>query len=104
MQAVQDTMCLLAYLGLCVNVEKSTIKPTQKLEHLGYVIDTTTMLVSVSESKLQRLGERSHPLHTKPSIRQVMCFLGTVESCMLGVKAGNIQKFPIEAEKNEAMN
>ena len=55
--AVQDTLKLLADLGLCVNVDKSTIQPTQRLEHLGYVIDTALMQVTVSSSKVARLNE-----------------------------------------------
>ncbi len=101
--AVEDTMELLAKLGLCVNVEKSTMIPVQRLEHLGFVIDTREMHVTVSESKLERLETRAQCLYEKPTIRQVMQFLGTVESCRLGVHIGNLYKHVIEAEKNACM-
>ncbi len=101
--AVEATLQLLASLGLCVNTDKSTITPVQVIEHLGFVIDAREMQVSISESKQNKLEERANALYARPTIRQVMSFLGTAESCMLGVKAGNLQKHAVEAEKNKRL-
>ncbi len=102
-QAVVDTAQLLAKLGLCVDVDKSTTAATQVMEHLGYVINTRSMMVTISDSKRGRLQERAAALYDYPTICQVMRFLGMVESCMLGVHAGNLKKFTIEVEKNKAL-
>ena len=44
---VQDTLTLLGDLGFCPNLDKSVVQPTKVLEHLGFVLNSFDMSVSI---------------------------------------------------------
>ncbi len=101
--AVADTVELFSKLGFVANVEKSHMTPSQSLEHLGFRIDTVTMLASITADKVQRLTDRAGPLIQKPTLRQVMQFIGTTGSCKPGVRTAYMHKYHLEVEKNAAL-
>ena len=41
--------------GLTINVPKSVIEPTQEIEHLGFVINSVLMLVTLTPEKAQKI-------------------------------------------------
>ena len=52
----RDTMIyLLQNLGFVVNLKKSVLEPFQKTEHLGMVIDSLKMEISLPQVKLEKL-------------------------------------------------
>ncbi len=100
--AVSATIELFTRLGFVVNIEKSTTTPTQVLDHLGCRLDSVHMTASLTDARCQTLLDRSLPLTGTCTIQQVMSFVGTVESCVPGVKAGHLHKYHLEIDKNEA--
>ena len=62
---VAMTAELLQLLGLLINWEKSVLTPSQKLEYLGFQIDTTVMQLALPLDKLERLQEKCQDLITK---------------------------------------
>jgi hypothetical protein len=52
---VKDTLALLGNLGFCPNYDKSVITPTQTLEHLGFILNSIDMSVSISQRNFQKL-------------------------------------------------
>jgi len=46
---VQDTLSLLGDLGFCPNLDKSVVQPTQVLEHLGFILNSLDVSVSITD-------------------------------------------------------
>ena len=101
---VASTIALLRSLGFAVNEQKSVVRPTQVIEHLGFIINSQTMTVTLGEDKRQKLKQRARPLlRPHPSIRQVMSFIGTAEACVVAVEHGHLHKHQLERDKNVAI-
>ena len=72
---------LLKSLGFLINEEKSSLIPSQTLNHLGYIWDTVSFTLSVPEDKVNSLKLKcekalSHPV----SLRFLSKILGTIEA------------------------
>ena len=52
---VSNTYVLFEKLGFIINYEKSAMVPTTKLEHLGFIIDSAKMTVSLTREKIEKL-------------------------------------------------
>ncbi len=101
-KATQETMNLFARLGFVINAENSITKPTQLIEHLGFAMNSCTMRASITNTRLEALKLRAQPLMEKPTLQQVMSFVGTVESCVPGVETAYLHKYELEVDKNDA--
>ena len=105
----QDTVTVLTLLldklGLVVHPVKSVLAPQQKLKFLGFWLDSTTMEVSVSDPKIDKLElEALKLLDTKsPTVRQVASVVGLMVSCTPGVDYGFSHIKALEREKNVAL-
>ena len=53
--SVDCTAILLTSLGFCINVSKSVTCPSQELEHLGFVLNSVDMTVSLPTRKVDNL-------------------------------------------------
>lgn len=77
-------------LGFKVHQEKSVLLPTQKLEFLGFIIDSINMTITLPESKvanvlsLCELGLRISSI----TIRQMLHIVGTLNAYSVGVEYG----------------
>ena len=49
---IQDTLAALTQLDLIINVEKSVLVPSRRIEYLGNIIDTEAMTVSLPERRV----------------------------------------------------
>ena len=65
---------LLESLGFRINYEKSVIIPTQKLEYLGFIIDTTSMALVLRLEKIQSI---------QSSAREFLATKGTISTKLL---------------------
>ena len=54
-QRLKITMCTLEGCGFLINHDKSVLHPTQKLEFLGFQIDTVAFTISLLETKQSKL-------------------------------------------------
>ena len=54
---VGDTLALLPDLGFTINTVKSFTNPVQFLEHIGFLLDTRDMTVSVVKEKNEAFVE-----------------------------------------------
>jgi len=59
---INDTLKLLKNLGFCPNEDKSVLKPTHVLQHLGFILNCREMSVTVSE-EIKGLLEATTILH-----------------------------------------
>jgi len=51
---VQDTLTLLGDLGFCPNLDKSVVQPTHVLEHLGFILNSIDMSVSITHRNFRK--------------------------------------------------
>ena len=68
-----DTIKLLTDLGFVINVDKSNLTPSQRIEFLGFIFDSTNLSISLPQEKIQRLTDFAKYLLCKdsPFIREV---------------------------------
>ena len=70
---VQATTKLFNSLGLYVHPDKSILEPSQVLEFLGFVLNSMTMTVTLSHTKVENITQVCKDLltRTQPTIRDV---------------------------------
>ena len=81
---------LLKYLGFTIHEVKSTLKPTQQIEFLGFIIDSTKMTVTIRKDKMIAITNKIKKLMaTKfPTIRRLAIVTGSVISLLPVVHLG----------------
>ena len=62
---VQETYSLLNNLGFSPNDEKSVTVPTQIIEHLGFVLNSIDMTVTLTDDKMLKLHKIAMGVLTK---------------------------------------
>lgn len=68
---VEKALTLFSRLGLTVNHEKSVLSPSQRVEFLGMIVDTTRMSLSISEEKLDRIENQCRQLLAANAVQAV---------------------------------
>ena len=78
---------LLENLGFTVSREKSRLIPTQVINFLGFVINSTLETLSLPEEKVLKVESMCKSAILNPTMpaRQVVSLLGTLESCRLAI-------------------
>lgn len=97
--------CLLESLGFSVNTKKSVVKPSKVITHLGFLIDTECMRLSLPEDKVSRIVRATSDLLSRHSvtIRQLASVIGLLVSSMLAVRFGQLHYRGLELEKVEGL-
>ena len=94
---------LLQQLGFTIS-EKSVLQPTQKIEHVGFVVDSRKMQVSLPNEKvnniLKFIDDCLQPNYL--TIRQVAQLLGTLEATKPGNRYAMLFTKNLAWAKNEA--
>ena len=84
----RDTLIyILQSLGFMVNVEKSELNPTQKLEFLGVIVDSLEMSLALPQGKKDKvINQCSQLLNEKEvSIRELTQLIGRLSSSAIAV-------------------
>ena len=91
----QETICgrletlifVLDNLGVLIIWETSIHEPSQKIEYLGFLIDTMKMVISLPDEKINSIiANRRDVLRVKSvSVRELASLIGKLTSCMLAV-------------------
>ena len=73
--------------GMVINEKKSILKPTQVLEHLGFLVDLKQGLLSVPPGKLKMIQKELGKLltHSTLSCRKMAAILGTTRSFLTAI-------------------
>lgn len=89
---------LLESLGFVVNSTKSSMVPSKTIVHLGFVIDTERMMISLPPEKLIRLISSCTRLHSKTqvSVRELAQTIGLIVSSFLAIKHGQLHYRELE--------
>ena len=103
---VQETIILLQNLGFTIHSKKSILTPTRTIEFLGFVIDSRTMTVTLSDNKKAKFLTKLHAFKLCPrrKIRNLVSIIGSMISTFPAIPLGplhyrNMERFKINQLK-----
>ena len=102
---VKDVVDLFTKVGFVVNFDKSELIPCQKVEFLGFELDSVHMTVRVTVKKQRKILDLCVEIRSKSCvrIRELASLIGMFVSASNGVEYGPLFFKEIEIEKNEAL-
>lgn len=92
-------------LGFLVKMEKSSLRPSQSIQHLGFTISSQDLTLTVPKSKVRDLRrEASHLLRSSMcSVRSLASFIGKAQSMTMAVFPARMQTRQLLAAKIHAL-
>jgi hypothetical protein len=112
MSALRDHECfgnLLQLAGFLLHDAKSVKTPVQRIEHLGFIIDSTTMCIEVPLSKETNIRKsvksliRHIQLRKRTTVRRVARVIGLIVSVLPASKFGKLHYRQLERAKLAAL-
>lgn len=96
---------MLTQLGFKVNFKKSTIVPTQNIQHLGFILSSTQLQLSLPREKCDKIEELcAHALDADHiSIRDVTKLIGVLTAAYKATMWGKLFYRDLEREKIKAL-
>ena len=87
------------------DLDKSQFTPVQKIEYLGFTLDSTTMTVFLTDIRQQKIKTIiDETLRSKKlKIREMAKILGTFEASLPAIKFGRLNLFYLQKCENEAL-
>ena len=97
---VHNTLELLLSLGFDIS-DKSCLIPTQQLPHLGFLINSATMTVSLTELKIKQIAQLITYKINKPfiTVKELSSVIGTLVATFPGVEYGQLHYRHLECLK-----
>ena len=105
LEQAQLIVGLLEKLGYLINREKSVLEPTQRLEYLGFLIDTVEMKFFLPEMKIlkiQNLAEKF--LSEQTSARQLASLLGLLQATLPAITIAPLYFRNLQRDLSKALN
>ncbi|GFN87753.1 hypothetical protein PoB_001425900 [Plakobranchus ocellatus] len=103
-QSVEYACKLFKSLGFDIS-PKSIMIPSQTMHHLGFVLDSVTMTVSLGREKIEHVeGMIFNILNKRISVRVLAQLIGTLVACFPGVEYGQLYYRSLEFLKIDALN
>lgn len=102
---VQETVMLLRELGFPIHNEKSVLIPSQVLTFLGFVLNSITMTVQLTDSRKEKLKNACLTLvnREKCTVQNVAEVIGLIVSSLPGVEHGPLHYRSLERDKSNAL-
>ena len=96
----------LENLGLVINVEKSQLLPVQKIEFLGYIVDSVSMTLSLPRAKIDKIKKKCNALLREPSttVRKVSSLLGCFTDSLQAFFQAPLHYRMLQKDKHLALN
>lgn len=97
---------LFTNLGFTVNLEKSVLEPTHRIVHLGFLIDSISLNISLPDNKCLALETKCNALCKKPGrvkIRDVASLVGSFVAATPATKWGKLFYRDLERDKGLAV-
>ena len=103
--SVDFTENLFKSLGFYINVNKSVTIPTQELEHLGFLLNSVNMTVTLTKRKVDNLICKCKQILSESAltIRSVAELIGLMVSSVTGVEFGPLHYRFLESDKVQAL-
>ena len=102
---IEDTLQCFHDLGLLTHDDKSGMTPTQIIQHLGFVLNSIDMTVSISVEKRNKFCDVATTIFQQnmPSIRSVAQLIGMMVACFPGVEYGPLFYRQVDRDKTAAL-
>lgn len=102
---ILDTVSLFTNLGFTVHPVKSVLQPLQKIDFLGFVLDSVTMTVTLTETKAMKVKSACANLLSQEtaSIRAVAQVIGFLVSSFPAVEFAEMHYRHLESDKISAL-
>ena len=99
-------MELLIALGFIINIKKSTFDPVQKIEFLGFRLNSLTMSIALPKDKLHAIQKAARRLKEqgRVSVRQVAHLLGMLVAAHPAILPAPLHYRSLEREKLMALS
>ena len=102
---IKATVNLLLSLCFTINTEKSVLAPTQCLQFLGFLLDSISMTITLTEKRKQKIFNLctrllKEKIHT---VRFTASAIGVFIAALPGVKYGLLFYRSMETDKNKAL-
>ena len=101
LQNITETVRLLQSLGFTIHPEKSVLKPTQKLTFLGFVLNSKTMTLTLTDAKKEKIIKLGEGIINRQyiTIRELAQFIGNVVATFEAVLTGPLHYRDMETLK-----
>jgi hypothetical protein len=95
----------LTALGFIINEKKSSLEPSQTLDHLGFSFDTRKMVLSVPKTKLRDLRREATKMLNKghTTLKNLSSFVGKTMATTLAIFPARLMTRNLLALKNSAL-
>ena len=103
--AISEALTLFDRLGLTVSLKKSIIQPVQRIEFLGFILDSVHMSIELTQSKkdkIQNLGSQLMK-RARIQIRDLAEFIGNVVAAEPGVAYAPLYYKGLEITRNKLL-
>ena len=102
---VNETSKLFEDLGFQISEEKSITNPNQVIVHLGFILNSVDMTISLTKEKVDNIKLLSQNILDKSActIKEAAQLIGTYVSCSVGVQYGPLYYKQLEIEKIDAL-
>ena len=99
------TVSFLQKLGFKINFEKSELCPSNKIRHLGFIINSSDMVMQLPQDKHSKIASLCEQTLTNPklSIRKAAELIGLLISACKGTKLGKLFYRDLERDKIQAL-
>ncbi len=67
LNALREAISLLDELGQTISIPKSVLKPVQVIEYLGFILDSKSMTVTLTDNKKKKILSMAKKLIKKDS-------------------------------------
>ena len=96
---------LISSLGFTINWQKTVKEPTQKLEFLGFVINTIEMTLSITQGKQNNLMMECRRLISNPhtTLRNLAHVIGIMTSVSLAILPAPLHYRNLQFQKNNVL-
>ena len=92
-QARDTLIFLLQSLGFLINIKKSELKPTQKIQFLGVEIDSSQMVISLPQDKVLKIKSQCQEILKGKTvkIRELASLIGRLSSSTIAILPAPLQ-------------
>ena len=100
-----DTVDTLHFLGYTINVPKSGLEPRQKRVHLGVILNSIDMTVTLTQEKVDKLLDHAQKILEQKhvQIRSLASLIGQMNAARYAVYYGPLHTKSLEIAKNLAL-
>lgn len=104
-KAIDESLTLLDGLGFTIHPEKSVIYPTQQIEFLGFLLDSTNMTVSLIDRKKEKIKTFCCKMLSQNQvvIRELAQLIGNLVAAEQAVELAPLHYKSLEIERNRAL-